>query len=77
MECYEGKKHKVRFNYGLTLFTLGNAMMHISGAMATARASEGRLSVITNGISAIAGVIWFITTLIHTSNFAYFIWKRF
>ena len=44
MECYEGKKHKVRFNYGLTLFTLGNAMMHISGAMATARASEGRLS---------------------------------
>lgn len=29
---------------GLTLFTLGNAMMHISGAMATARASEGRLS---------------------------------
>lgn len=36
-----------------------------------------RLSVITNGISAIAGVIWFITTLIHTSNFAYFIWKRF
>lgn len=60
---------------GLIIFTLGNALVHISGALATARVSEGRLSesaifvgggsfgVITGKVLASGGVILLIPLL--------------